>query len=130
MKYYVPANAKTFGYAQVPRQQVMPYQNEVQYQKLLKRHQDKGHDIENFEFPYNQGKVYKKKTEDTIDTLAKHAKSKYNIEYIEKVKTDGRRRPDTTSGFRKGQTYLQGRRNVMINTFTKSINHTLDSCRG
>ena len=117
VKYYTPAKNKLFGYTQIPRQQVMPYQNDIQYQKLLKRHQDKGHLVENFDFPYSQGAQLKTKTENTINSISKYAISKKNIDYGMAIQNEGRKRPDTTSGFRKGHTYLQGRRNVMLQTF-------------
>ena len=45
--------------------------------------------------------------------MHKYATSKANKEYCENLRKEGRRRPDTTNGFRQGQTYLQGRRNIM-----------------
>lgn len=69
---------KLFGYAQVPRQACQPYQNEQGYQRLIKRHLDKGNSLSQFEFPKKQGEAYKNNAEKTRAILAKFARSEAN----------------------------------------------------
>ena len=69
-QYYTPVPQKFFGYSQMPRQQGLPYQNEQEYQKLLKRHIEKGQMLRTFDFPLKKGKEFEKKTDATEKTLS------------------------------------------------------------
>lgn len=84
-KKYTPIQSKFFGYAQMPRQMSMPYQNEPEYQKLLKRHLDKGHMLRNFDFPRTQGKGLRDKTNSTQNTLTKYSTTYGNRSYGERI---------------------------------------------
>ena len=82
---YTPVPQKFFGYSQMPRQTCLPYQNNTDYQKLLKRHMNKGQVLQTFDFPPNQGRQLKQKTESTEQTIAEYALSPENKRYGKRV---------------------------------------------
>ncbi len=84
-QYYTPITQKFYGYAQMPRQLSMPYQNQQEYQKLLKRHVDKGQMLKTFDFPAKQGKELKSKTANTLATMQQYGTVPYNQRYGKRI---------------------------------------------
>ena len=76
--HYTPTPQKLYGYAQMPRQQALPYQNDSVFQKLLKRHVDKGQMLREFNFPLTQGKQLRTKAELTDNTFTKYCVNEAN----------------------------------------------------
>ena len=84
-QYYTPVQQKFYGYAQMPRQLGMPYQNQLEYQKLLKRHIDKGQMLQTFDFPATQGKMLNKKSEQTQQVLESYGTIPSNQRYGKRI---------------------------------------------
>ena len=98
-QYYTPVPQKLHGYAQMPRQTVMPYQNETDYQKLLKRHMDRGQTLQSFDFPPTQGKQLRNKTEQTEAILYKYSSDAENKKFGVRMGLK-LTKPDYVSGFK------------------------------
>ena len=86
IRLYTPATTKFVGYSHCPRQKVMPYQNEDDYQIMMERHNAKGNHLTSFDFPKTTGKMYADKTNLTRTVLGKFAINKANQKYARLVK--------------------------------------------